>query len=419
LNGLRNRVRIETDGQLKTGRDVAIAALLGAEEYGFATAPLIVEGCLMMRKCHLNTCPVGIATQDPVLRAKFAGKPEHLVNYFFFVAEELRAIMAELGFRTIDEMVGRADRLRVRSLADHWKASGLDLSPLFYMPKPGDVLHRTEDQVHGLEAILDQRIWRAVEPALARGETFQAEYPVSNTDRSVGAFLSGRITKRSPLADGAIRLKFRGSAGQSFGAFLVQGISVELEGEGNDYVGKGLSGGRISVYAPAGAAFSTESSILVGNTCVYGATAGEVYVAGLAGERFAVRNSGAIAVVEGVGDHGCEYMTGGRVVVLGPTGRNFAAGMSGGLAYVYDEQNSLRAKCNLGIVELEALDSDDLAELEQLVSAHAAHTGSPKARALLADWAVASRAFKKIIPTDYKGTLAAARARANPGVTLV
>jgi len=407
LNGLRSRVRVETDGQLKTGRDVAIAALLGAEEFGFATAPLIVEGCIMMRKCHLNTCPVGVATQDPILRKKFSGKSEHLVNYFFFVAEELRVLMSRLGFRTVEEMVGRTDRLKVRSLESHWKAKHLDLSPLLYKPKASSNSKNTKKSSE-LDQILDQKLWSACQAALERKESFKAEFEVTNTDRSVGAFLSGQVLKKfGGAARAPVEMRFKGSAGQSFGAFLVKGISLELEGEGNDYVGKGLSGGRVSVLPPENAAFSAESSILVGNTCLYGATSGELYIAGLAGERFAVRNSGATTVVEGVGDHGCEYMTGGRVVVLGPTGRNFAAGMSGGIAYVLDEDTRLSSRCNLGMVELEELEDEDQKELLELVREHARSTKSRKAQALLDSWPKSVARFKKVMPTDYKRILAA------------
>ncbi|MDP9201260.1 MAG: glutamate synthase large subunit, partial [Gemmatimonadota bacterium] len=364
INGLRGRVRLQTDGQLKTGRDVVVAALLGADEFGFATAPLIVEGCVMMRKCHLNTCPVGIATQDPELRARFAGQPEHVVNYFFFIAEEVRELMARLGFRTMDEMIGRTDLLRALPATDNAKASMLDLSALLHLATPASrPLGRRVERRHVRlrlnhseeEGRLNRRLVELAQTALEGGERVKATLPITNADRAVGATLSGEIARRygnAGLPEETISLKFTGSAGQSFGAFAARGLSLELEGEANDYVGKGLSGGRLIVRHPRAAQFIPDQTVLVGNTVLYGATSGEAYFAGVAGERFAVRNSGAIAVVEGVGDHGCEYMTGGTVVVLGRTGRNFAAGMSGGIAFVLDEFGELERQCNTALVEL-------------------------------------------------------------------
>jgi glutamate synthase (NADPH) large chain len=412
LNDLRGRVRLQTDGQMRTGRDVVIAALLGAEEYGFSTAPLVVEGCIMMRKCHLNTCPVGIATQDPVLRAKFTGQPEHVVNYFFFVAEEVREWMARLGFRTVDEMVGRSDRLQPRVLQDHWKARTLDLTPLLHRPEtPAKVpirCVRPQDSV--LAKSLGHTLIRLAEPAIDRGERVVIELPITNQHRTVGAMVSGMIARRygaAGLPDETVQLRFAGSAGQSFGAFGVRGVSLTLEGEANDYVGKGLSGGRLVIYPPRSSTFAPESTILVGNTVLYGATGGEAYIRGKAGERFAVRNSGATAVVEGVGDHGCEYMTGGVVVVLGRTGRNFAAGMSGGLAFVLDEADEFARCCNLGLVELEAVEqADDRASLRQLLRRHAQLTGSARAKRVLERWEELLPRFVKVIPIEYKQVLA-------------
>jgi glutamate synthase (NADPH/NADH) large chain len=424
LNNLRGRVRIETDGQLKTGRDVVIAALLGAEEFGFSTAPLIVEGCIMMRKCHLNTCPVGIATHDPVLRAKFTGQPEHVVNYFFFVAEEVRELMAQLGFRRLDDMVGRSDKLKFQKAVDHWKARGLDLSTILYRPDvPADVAtHCIERQHHGIDDILDRRLIEAAQPAITSKQPVQLAFPIRNTDRTVGAMLSGEIAKKHSLEGlppETIRIAFTGTAGQSFGAFLARGVAFTLEGESNDYLGKGLSGGRIVVYPPRASKFVPEETILIGNTSLYGATAGECYFYGMAGERFAVRNSGALAVIEGVGDHGCEYMTGGAVVVLGRTGRNFAAGMSGGVAFVLNEDGQFQKRCNLGMVELEPVIEDaDVALLQDLITRHATYTGSRKAAAVLKQWPEMLPKFVKVMPVDYKRVLAerAQQARVSAGV---
>jgi glutamate synthase domain-containing protein 2/glutamate synthase domain-containing protein 3 len=411
LNDLRGRVRLQTDGQLRTGRDVVVAALLGAEEFGFATAPLVVEGCVMMRKCHLNTCPVGIATQDPVLRAKFRGQPEQVIEYFFFVAEETRELMAALGFRTVDEMVGRADVLRPRDTPLHSKARTLDLSALLHCPavRPDVATRCVRGQDHGLEHALDHQLLRLAAPALDRGQTVRGELPVRNANRTVGAMLSGEIARRrgaDGLPDGSVRFKLVGSAGQSFGAFLVRGVTLELEGEANDYVGKGLSGGRLVIYHPTDALCAPHETVVIGNVALYGATAGEAYVSGVAGERFAVRNSGAVAVVEGVGDHGCEYMTGGAVVVLGPTGRNFAAGMSGGVAFVLDEDEHFARRCNTGLVELEPVHTRaDRALLKRLVVRHARYTGSAAARRLLADWEGAIARFVRVLPTEYRQVL--------------
>ena len=343
LNDLRSRVILQTDGGLRTGRDVVIAALLGAEEFGFSTAPLIALGCIMMRKCHLNTCPVGIATQDPHLRAKFAGKPDHVVNYLFQVAEEARSLMAELGFRTINEMIGRTDVLESRRAINHWKADGLDLAPILapaFRPHDGVGVYCTQAQDHGLDKALDNRIIELSAAAISGGSRVSFELPIVNTNRTVGTMLSHELIKRHGehgLPDDTIQIKFNGSAGQSFGAFLAPGITLELEGDANDYVGKGLSGGKLIVYPPKESTFVAQDNLIVGNVVLYGATGGKAFLRGKAAERFCVRNSGAQAVVEGVGDHGCEYMTGGRVVILGRTGLNFAAGMSGGVAYVYDE----------------------------------------------------------------------------------
>ncbi len=419
MNDLRSRVVLQTDGGLKTGRDVVIAALLGAEEFGFSTAPLITLGCIMMRKCHLNTCPVGIATQDPELRKKFRGKPEHVVNYLFMVAEEARKIMAELGFRTIDEMVGRVDCLKTNAAIKHWKADGLDLTELLSPidgPYPDAGTYCTKTQDHGLDTALDiTTLLDLAKPALENGEKVRAELPIINTNRTVGTILSNEIAKRwgaDCLPDDTIHFKFTGSAGQSLGAFLARGVTLELEGDANDYIGKGLSGGKIIIYPSKDATFAAEENILVGNVCLYGATAGQAFFRGRAAERFAVRNSGALAVVEGVGDHGCEYMTGGRVVILGPTGRNFAAGMSGGVAYVWDPNHELEAKCNPGMVGLEKVeDEGDMAELKQLIELHQNYTESTIAEKILDRWDEMLPQFVKVMPTDYKRVLEEEKAK--------
>ena len=411
LNDLRGRIRVETDGQMKTGRDVAIAVLLGAEEFGFSTAPLIVEGCIMMRKCHLNTCPVGVATQDPVLRKKFAGQPEHIVNYFFFVAEELRQIMAKLGFRTVNEMIGRVDKLKVQKAVDHWKAKGLDLRPLLKMPEVGPEVPRycVQKQDHGLADLLDNKLIELCERAIERGEKVTLDLPIRNVNRTVGTMLSSRIAKKyglEGLPPNTITIKFTGSAGQSFGAFISRGITLILEGESNDYLGKGLSGGKIVVFPPKGVIFNPEETILIGNTSLYGATQGEAYFYGMAGERFAVRNSGVRAVIEGTGDHGCEYMTGGVVVVLGRTGRNFAAGMSGGVAFVLDEWDEFPSRCNLGMVELEKVTTgEDNKLLHEMITSHFVYTGSRKAKLVLDAWDTTLPKFVKVMPVDYKRVL--------------
>ncbi len=418
LNDLRGRIRVETDGQLKTGRDVVIAALLGAEEFGFSTAPLIVEGCIMMRKCHLNTCPVGIATQDVELRKKFAGSPDHVVNYFFFVAEEIRALMAKLGFRTVSEMVGRVDKLKIQKAVDHWKAKGLDLTPLLTAPAVAADVPRycVQSQDHGIANILDVTLIERCRPALDKGEKVTLDLPIRNVNRTTGTMLSSQVAKKygaAGLPPDTITIRFKGSAGQSFGAFLSPGITLFLEGESNDYLGKGLSGGKIIVVPPKGATYVPEDTILIGNTSLYGATSGESYFYGRAGERFAVRNSGATAVIEGTGDHGCEYMTGGIVVVLGKTGRNFAAGMSGGVAFVHNEDGKFESRCNLGMVELEPVSTaDDKQMLKSLVEAYLAHTGSRKAKRLLDDWHSVLPKFVKVMPVDYKRVLAERKAAA-------
>ena len=437
LNRLRGRVRVQADGQMKTGRDVFMAALLGADEFGFATAPLVVEGCIMMRKCHLNTCPVGVATQDPALRQKFSGQPEHVVKFFFFVAEEIRELMASIGIRKFEDLIGRVDLLDMKKGIEHWKARGLDYSRIFHAPEraPGDPLCQRQTQDHGLEKALDNQLIELAQPALEKGEKVSIELPVRNVNRTVGAMLSGRVARKyghAGLPDDTIHVTLQGSAGQSFGAFLARGVTMDLVGEGNDYVGKGLSGGRIIVRPSP--AFSGESSgnIIVGNTLLYGAITGEVFISGVAGERFAVRNSGATAVVEGVGDHGCEYMTGGTVVVLGMTGRNFAAGMSGGVAYVLDEDGTFEKRCNLAQVALEPVEEeiaarqgseagDDLeghgkvdvrhlgmadeALLKGLVEKHAQLTGSSQSRKILDDWAAYRARFVKVMPHEYRRAL--------------
>jgi len=412
MNNLRSRVVLQTDGQLKTGRDVAIAALLGAEEFGFATAPLITLGCIMMRKCHLNTCPVGIATQDPELRKKFAGKPEHVVNYLFMVAEEMRQIMAALGVRKVTDMVGRVDLLETDKAITHWKASGLDLSAILAPAKiifEGTQVYQTIAQDHGLEKALDNQIIELAKDAIETGRKVHINLPVLNINRVVGTMLSNEVAKRwkeEMLPEDTINIKLTGSAGQSLGAWLAKGITIAVEGDANDYVGKGLSGGKIILYPPKNSTFKAEENIIAGNVNLYGATSGEAYIRGIAAERFAVRNSGATAVVEGIGDHGCEYMTGGRVVILGKTGRNFGAGMSGGVAYVWDKDKDLAKQCNTETFELEAVtDAADIAELKALISRHLEYTESTVAAQILANWDTALAQFVKVMPTDYKRVL--------------
>ncbi|MEP3927261.1 glutamate synthase-related protein, partial [Rhodopirellula bahusiensis] len=414
LNDLRSRVVLQTDGGLKTGRDVVIAALLGAEEFGFSTAPLITLGCIMMRKCHLNTCPVGIATQDPELRKMFSGKPEHVVNYLFMVAEEARRIMARLGFRTIDEMVGRSDVLSTDDAIKHWKSDGLDLtSVLSPAQRPHDKVEVicTRGQDHGLEKSLDMtKLVAEAMPAIENGESVRITSPIININRTVGTILSHEIAKRhgqAGLPGDTIHIDLTGSAGQSLGAFLAHGVTIELEGDANDYVGKGLSGGRIMVYPPRESTFDAANEIIVGNVCLYGATSGEAYFSGRAAERFCVRNSGARTVVEGVGDHGCEYMTGGRVVCLGETGRNFAAGMSGGIAYIWDRKGDFNLHCNLATVELEKIEGDEeLADVKGMIQKHHDYTKSALAAEALADFDTFVSQCVKVMPTDYKRVLA-------------
>ena len=411
LNDLRSRIVVQTDGKLQTGRDVAIAALLGAEEFGFSTMPLVAMGCIMMRKCHLNTCPVGIATQDPVLRQKFTGTPEHVINYFFFVAEQLRHYMAAMGFRKMNEMIGRADMIEMRPAIEHWKARGLDYSQLLFHPEaPSRVGRRCMiAQDHGLADALDNRLIEYAQPALESGAPVESVLPIRNVDRTVGAMLSGEIARKygsQGLEPETIHFRFHGSAGQSFGAFLARGVTLELEGDANDYVGKGLSGGKLIVYPPRNSTFKPEENILVGNVVLYGATSGEAFFNGRAGERFAVRNSGATAVVEGVGDHGCEYMTKGLAIVINDTGRNFAAGMTGGIAYVLDEKGEFqRVKCNRASVDLDPLEEKDVEELRYWIVRHAEHTGSFRANWILENWDALLPKFIKVFPHEFKRVL--------------
>ena len=418
LNDLRDRIVVQVDGQMKTGRDVVIGALLGAEEYGFSTAPLVVSGCIMMRVCHLDTCPVGIATQNPKLRERYSGKAEFVENYFRFVAEEVRELMAQLGFRTMDEMIGRADRLDVRKAVDHWKARGVDLSTILHQPDVDETVgrHCVQPQDHGLDRALDNTLIERCADAIEHRRPVEFALPIRNVNRTVGTMLGSRISRRwgaQGLPDDTIRIAFSGSAGQSFGAFVPRGVSMTVAGDANDYFGKGLSGGRLVIYPPAKSTFTPEKNIVIGNVALYGATGGEAFVRGVAGERFAVRNSGAHAVVEAVGDHGCEYMTGGRVVVIGSTGRNFAAGMSGGIAYVLNDDGSFERRCNPGMVDLEPLADDDAELVEHLLTRHVELTGSTVAGGLLAAWDAARRRFVRVMPRDYKRVLQAeARARA-------
>jgi glutamate synthase (NADPH/NADH) large chain len=409
-NGLRSRVVVQTDGQIRTGRDLAIATLLGAEEWGIATAALVVEGCIMMRKCHMNTCPVGIATQDKTLRDRFTGNADHVVNFFRFLAEDMREIMAELGFRTINEMVGQVDYLERKSDIKHWKTNMIDLSPVLFKEPSSlyNVLHKQEEQDHGLDGVLDWKLLEASKPALLKQERVKGHYPIHNTDRTVGTILSNEISIRfgsKGLPDDTIHFKFTGTAGQSFAAFNTKGITLELEGDANDYFGKGLSGAKLIVYPSKKAGFIAEENIIIGNVAFYGATSGTAYIRGKAGERFGVRNSGVHAVVEGVGDHGCEYMTGGCVVVLGDTGKNFGAGMSGGIAYVYDVQGSFSTVCNKEMVDLDPLDKDDISTLKLMIENHYLYTGSTSARFILDDFENQLKSFIKVFPKDYKKVL--------------
>jgi glutamate synthase (NADPH/NADH) large chain len=439
-NRLRGRIAVQVDGGIRTGRDVVIGALLGADEFGCATAPLIAAGCIMMRKCHLNTCPVGVATQDPVLRKRFKGQPEHVINYFFFVAEEVRELMAAMGYRRFDEMIGQMQMLDRRELINHGKARGLDFSKLFTKPDAPSGVHifNAERQDHNLGSVLDRKLISEAQGAIAGGEPVRIETDIRNTDRATGAMLSGAIVKahgHGGLPDDSVSIKLNGTAGQSFGAWLAHGVTLELEGGANDYVGKGLSGGRLIIYPDRRATqIVAEESIIVGNTVLYGAIEGECYFRGVAGERFAVRNSGAIAVVEGAGDHCCEYMTGGIVVVIGRTGRNFAAGMSGGIAYVLDEDDTFESRCNLSMVELGAVAAEeeaiarhyhqsgdltthgrvdvmedmtrfDAERLHQLIANHARYTGSSRAETILNAWTEYLPKFRKVMPVEYRRAL--------------
>ncbi|MEE8394040.1 MAG: glutamate synthase-related protein, partial [Rhodospirillales bacterium] len=429
LNNLRGRIAVQTDGGFRTGRDVVIGALLGADEIGFATGALIAQGCIRMRKCHVNTCPVGIATQDPELRKRFTGKPEHIVNFFTFIAEEVRELMADMGFGTFNEMIGRTDMIDIRRAADHWKADGLDLSKLLFKPQagPGVAVYNSETQDHGLDKALDNELIAKARPALENGKPVIIETPIRNVNRTFGTMLSSQVAKRyghQGLAEDTIYIKAHGSAGQSFGAWLAHGVTLELEGDANDYVGKGLSGGRIVIYPPKESPIKAEENIIIGNTVLYGAIAGQCYFRGVAGERFAVRNSGAVAVVEGVGDHGCEYMTGGTVVVLGTTGRNFAAGMSGGIAYVLDQNGDFEIRCNTSMVTLgpvpkgqapagglnpeeavkDMLRYDEL-RLKGLIEKHLHYTNSGRAREILDNWDAYLPKFVKAMPVDFRRAL--------------
>ena len=411
MNNLRSRVVLQTDGQLKTGRDVAIAALLGAEEFGFATAPLITLGCIMMRKCHLNTCPVGIATQDKELRKKFKGEPEHVVNYLFMVAKDLRMIMANLGFKTVNEMIGRVDCLETDIAIDHWKRSGLDFSnilkPAEKIFKNTEVFH-SQDQDHGLDKALDNKLIEKSKDAIQKGQKVSFESPIVNTNRTVGTMLSNEVAKiweAEGLPEDTINVKLNGSAGQSLAAWLVKGITFTLEGDANDYVGKGLSGGKLIIYPPKSSKFKSEENMLLGNVALYGATGGEAYFRGVAAERFCVRNSGASVVVEGIGDHGCEYMTGGKAIILGKTGRNFGAGMSGGVAYVYDFDGDFENKCNKETFELEKVSKEDSKDLKDFITRHRNLTGSEVAKSILKNWETELIKFVKVMPTDYKRVL--------------
>ena len=416
MNDLRGRIKVQTDGLMRTGRDVVIAALLGAEEFGFATVALVTMGCIMMRKCHLNTCPVGVATQDEVLRKKFTGQPEHLVNYFRFVAEEVREHLAALGLRSLDEAVGRTEMLEMNQAITHWKNHGLDYSKLLAKPAaaPGVAIRCVQAQDHGIEAVLDRKLIEQAKPALERCEKVVITMAIKNSNRTFGTMLSGEVAKRfgrDGLPAGTIDIRLTGVSGQSFGAFLHHGVNLTLIGDGNDYVGKGMHGGRIVIHPDAKATYDWAQNAIVGNTVMYGATGGACFFAGTAGERFAVRNSGGNAVIEGVGDHGCEYMTGGHVVILGKTGRNFAAGMSGGIAWVLDEDRSFNKRCNHGMIDLEQVnaETDDVENLKQLVEQHLALTGSPKAKALLADWSGSLKLMVKVFPREYRRVLEAAK----------
>jgi glutamate synthase (NADPH) large chain len=421
LNGLRDRIVVQVDGQLKTGRDVIIAALLGAEEFGFATAPLVVSGCIMMRVCHLDTCPVGVATQNPELRKKFAGKPEFVVNFMEFIAQEVREHLAALGFRSIEEAIGHVEVLDTRPAVEHWKARGLDLSPILAVPvnKYGQTFYCSREQDHGLDQALDNQLIADAQPALREGLSVKLAYPIHNVNRTVGTMLGAELTRRhggEGLPDGTIDITFEGSAGQSFGAFVPRGILLRLEGDANDYFGKGLSGGTLVLRPSRQAKFVAEENIIAGNVILYGATAGNVFIRGIVGERFCVRNSGATAVVEGVGDHACEYMTGGRTVILGPTGRNFAAGMSGGLAFVWDPDRSLYRRMNHEMVDIDLMEDEDIEWLRGVVTMHMELTGSPVAENILSNWWINKERFTKIFPKDFKRVLEAQRDAIERGV---
>ncbi|MEP6296872.1 MAG: glutamate synthase-related protein, partial [Ilumatobacter sp.] len=410
LNGLRDRIVVQADGQMKTGRDVVIAALLGAEEYGFATAPLVVSGCIMMRVCHLDTCPVGVATQNPVLRERFSGQADFVVNFMQFVAEEVREIMATLGYRTMDEMIGHVECLDTRAAVDHWKASGLDIGPVLMVPQNpyGQTMIQSVGQDHELDVALDQQLIALSQAAITDATPVSIELPIRNINRTTGTLLGHEVTKvwkGAGLPDGTIDITFTGSAGQSFGAFVPSGIQMRLIGDANDYVGKGLSGGRLIVHPDPTASFEAGSQVIAGNVIGYGATGGEIFLSGMVGERFCVRNSGALAVSEGVGDHGCEYMTGGRVVVLGPTGRNFGAGMSGGIAFVYDPGGEFSDRVNYEMVQLEEMNDGERAWLHDTILRHRELTGSQVADRILSSWGSEVDHFRKVMPTDYKRVL--------------
>jgi glutamate synthase (NADPH/NADH) large chain len=420
-NALRDRIVVQVDGQLKTGRDVIIGALLGAEEFGFATAPLVVSGCVMMRVCHLDTCPVGIATQNPELRAKFSGKPEFVETFFTYIAEEVREYLALLGFHSIEEAVGHVEALDTSTAISHWKAAGLDLAPLLVLAHPvhgSTELHQVRAQDHGLDRALDNQLIELARTALDDALPVAFDLPIRNVNRTVGTMLGAEVTRRygaEGLPDGTIKISLTGSAGQSLGAFLPRGIELLLSGDANDYLGKGLSGGRIAVRPPANASFVPEESVIAGNVCAYGATSGELFISGLVGERFCVRNSGATAVVEGVGDHALEYMTGGTALILGPTGRNVAAGMSGGVAYLFDPDLRLERRLNTEFVEIEPLDEDDIALVASLLERHVELTASPLATRLLGDAASTMAGMRKIMPRDYRQVLEATKAALESG----
>ena len=422
LNGLRDRIVVQADGQMKTGRDVVIAALLGAEEFGFATAPLVVSGCIMMRVCHLDTCPVGIATQNPTLRSRFSGKPEFVVNFFEYIAEEVREYLAQLGFRTLKEAVGHVEMIDARKAVEHWKAKGLDISPMLEVPQNpyNQTPFMSVAQDHGLDEALDNELIAQSQTAIADARPVNISVPIRNVNRTVGTMLGYEVTKAwggAGLPDGTIKIHFTGSAGQSFGAFVPAGIEMRLEGDSNDYLGKGLSGGRIILHPHRESTFVAEENVIAGNVIGYGATSGEIFIRGTVGERFCVRNSGATAVVEGVGDHGCEYMTGGRVVVLGATGRNFAAGMSGGIAYVYDPDGQLPSNVNYEMVELEHVGGEDEEWLRAAIARHGSFTESAIAERILAAWTVEVSRFRKVMPRDYKRVLAVQAEAAAEGLT--